>query len=79
MRNRLRLNIVTNDTERVFQDLNRVFGKGGQGLQVTLANRVSQRIIEFDIQTDRWAVISLENIREAIPYVDDWDIRFCVG
>lgn len=79
MRNRLRLNIVTNDTERVFQDLNRVFGKGGQGLQVTLANRVGSGMIEIDIQTDCWAVLSIGVIRAAIPYVDDWDIRFCVG
>ena len=79
MKNRLRINIVTNDVMRVFDDLVRVFGKGGQGHQVTFANRISRRIVEFDIQSDRWAVISLENIREAIPYVDDCDIRFCVG
>lgn len=74
----MRLNIVTNDALRVHDALIDLCENSAQGIKVYLANRPAKGIVEYDFVSSEPACISLENIREALPFIHEWDIRIIV-
>lgn len=71
----LRLNIVTKDSEGVFYELVNNLAAYHKGMQVYIANRPAKNIVEYDLVMTETTIISLENIREALMEIPDWDIR----
>lgn len=74
----MRLNIVTDDAIRVHDALIQAFQHSTQGVKVYLANRPAKGIVEYDVVSDEPACISLESIREALPFKNEWDIRIVI-
>lgn len=72
------LNIVCDDANMILERLKAEFETPINGMEVTLFNRVSKRIAEFEIYSDKPACVSIEGLHEALYDVDDWDIRFRV-
>lgn len=75
----LTLNIVSNEPQRVFNALHDEIEKNYYGTQVTLTNRVSMNITEFEISSTQLCCISLETFREILYFIPDYDIRILVG
>ena len=74
----MRLNIVTNDAIKVHDALIRAFQNSENGIKVYLANRPAKGIVEYDFISSEPACISLENVKEALPFIHDWDIRIVI-
>ena len=75
MERTLRLNIVTKEESRVIAELSSVSTK----YIATLANRVSNEIVEIDLTCTEPTAISLENIKEILYWIPAYDIRFIIG
>ena len=76
--NTLRLNIVTDDEYRVHSYLMNAFSHSYHGIRVYLANRPAKGIVEFDLVADDRCCITLESIKEALPDIEPWNVRFVV-
>lgn len=75
----LTLNIVSNDPQRVFNELRNVIEKNYYGTKVTFKNRVSMNITEFEIASTQLCCISLETFKEILYFIPDYDIRILLG
>ena len=74
----MRLNIVTEDAARVLGALNYAFRLNSYGVRAYLANRPAKGIVEFDIVSDEPACLSVENLREILPFLKEDEIRIRV-
>lgn len=74
----MRLNIVTKDPDSVLDALNYAFRSNAYGVRAYLANRPAKGIVEFDIVSDEPACISVENLREILPFLREDEIRIRV-
>jgi hypothetical protein len=74
----MRLNIVTDDTFCVHDALIKAFNNSTHGVRVYLANRPAKGIVEFDFVSSEPCCISLESIREALPFIEDYNIRIVI-
>lgn len=75
----MRLNIVTNHEEYVIDCLVYAFANTAHGVRPYLANRPAKGIIEIEFMADDICCISLESIKEALPFLSDYDIRIVIG
>lgn len=74
----MRLNVVTNNADEVLEALNYAFRSNVYGVRAYLANRPAKGIVEFDIVSDEPTCISVENLREILPFLRDDEIRIRV-
>ena len=75
----MRLNIVTNHEDYVMDCLVHAFANTEHGVRPYLANRPAKGIIEVDFVADDICCISLESVKEALPFLSDYDIRLVIG
>lgn len=71
----MRLNIVCNNAAEVVDALNYAFTPSAHGVRAYLANRPAKDIIEIDIVSDVPCCLSIESIKEALPFIAEWNIR----
>lgn len=76
---KFRLNVVYDDASEVLSALRAHLCGEGSPLMVFYANRQSSEIMEFDIMSDESCCVSLESIKEALPFVKDWNIRISLS
>lgn len=74
----MRLNIVTDDAIHVHDALIMAFHNSTHGVRVYLANRPAKGIVEYDFVCSEPCCISLESIREALPFIEDFNIRIVI-
>ena len=72
------LNIVTDDVARVLNALRFELGQGVGSPSFYLKNRPAKNIIEIEVVSDGYACISLENLREALHFLEDYNIRILI-
>ena len=75
----MRINVVTEHDTYVHDCLIKAFHNSVHGVRVYLANRPAKGIVEFDFVADDICCISLESIKEALPFIDDYNIRLVIG
>ena len=75
----MRINVVTNEDYYVHDCLIQAFYGSPHGVRVYLANRPARGIVEYDFMSDEPCCISLESIKEALPFIPDFNIRLVVG
>lgn len=76
---KFRLNVVTDNEYYVHDCLLKAFLDSVHGVRVYLANRPAHGIVEFDFIADELCCISLEAIKEALPFIPDYNIRIVLG
>lgn len=72
------LNIVTDSPKQVLLSLQYVFEDDRNGVEVSLLQVYGNGIAEFEISSSKPCCISLESLTEALPYINDFNIRILV-